>query len=111
MSGSGRRVPLQDSAHANGSSVGLAHDTQQSVAVARVAGNGAVRDVPARVLDRADAAVADVAQERRLIHEAQHEIGVVVHEFVQCEPLGLDRDHWCSAQNGSTVRSTKSSLR
>ena len=101
------RIALEHAAHADLGAVGLAQDAQQPVPVARVAGDGPLGDVPARVLRRAHAAVADVAQERGLVQETHHEFRVVVGELPELEPLGGEWSHWCSAQNGSTVLSTK----
>ena len=56
-------------------------------------------------------AIADVAQEGRLIDEPEDEFGVVLVELPEFEPFRRDHDHWCSAQNGNTLRSTKFILR
>ena len=77
----------------------------------RVSGDRAVGDVLARIGERAHASVADVLEEGRLIDQPQDELRVRVGEFDELEPRRLDRDHWCSAQNGSTRRSTKFILR
>ena len=103
----GQRVALQHAAHAELRAVCLTHDAHQAIAVARVAGNRAVGDVPARGFEVMHAAVADVAPERGLVQQAQHEVRVVRGERMQLESLGVEPVHWCSAQKGSTVRSTK----
>ena len=89
----------------------LAHDAHEPVAVARITGHGTVLDVASRGIEVVHAAVADVTQERRLVQEPQHEVRVVLRERVELEPPGVEPVHWCSAQNGSTVRSTKDILR
>ena len=111
MSGVGQGVALQHAAHAESLAIGLAHHPHEAVAVPRIAGDGTVRDVATRGLEVVHAAVADVAQERRLVQQAEHEVRVALGERMQLEPLGVEPVHWCSAQNGRTVRSTKDILR
>ena len=107
MSGSGSVSRLSTPHMPTSTPSVLADDAHQPVAVERVTGDRTVRDVAARVVERAHAAIADVAQEGGLVDQPQHESGVVRGELAQQQPPGLDRGHWCSAQNGSTVRSMK----
>ena len=87
----GQGVAFQHAAHAEGLAVGLAHDAHEPVAVARIAGDRAVRDIPARGVEVAHAAIADVMKEGRLVQQAQHEFRVVLRERMQLEPAGVER--------------------
>jgi hypothetical protein len=106
-----KRIALKQAAHAERHAVGLAFDAHEAVSVARVAGDGSVGNVLARVVEGPHAAVADVAQERGLVDEPEDEFAIVSGELAERQPRGLEHGHWCSAQNGSTVRSTKETFR
>ena len=58
----------------------------ESKAEARVAGLWSVRDVLARVLDGADAAVADIPDERRLVEQLEHERRIRFRQLPQRKP-------------------------
>src|SRR5262249_44348123 len=60
-------------------------DEIETKAMARVARHRTVLDIPARVLQRAHAAVADVLDERRLVEERQDERRVRGREIAQTE--------------------------
>src|SRR4051812_8036263 len=78
-----QRVALDEAAHAERQAALLGRDAPEAEAVLGLHGAGPVRDVAARRVQVADAAVADEAQPVRLVHELQDEGCIFRYELAQ----------------------------
>lgn len=86
-------VPLIKTASADGGVRGGEAYEERAEAVAGEALDGAVFDVVAGLVERADAAVADVAEPRGVVEQRQHESGVVDGHRREREARGGEGGH------------------
>ena len=87
------RVALQKPAEADPGPVGLLLRHVEPEAEPLVARDRAVENVCARVVERAHALVADEAQPRRLVQEAENELGIVDGDLAHFEAFGFENFH------------------
>src|SRR5262249_23025367 len=105
-----KRVALKNAAHADRFARFDQLDEIEAEPEARVAGNRAVCNVPARVLERTHTAVADVLDERRLVEQRQDEGRVFRREVaqpqtrrVECHPLRMPKRDAVSPSKSTSI--------
>jgi hypothetical protein len=86
MVGLRQHVAFEDPADADRRARIFQLDEIEPEPMTRVTGDRSFLDIPARVVQRAHAAIADVADEGRLVQQHQHERRVTFRQSTELEP-------------------------